>query len=136
MKDGQNDVVGCAGSNLYSALPADLLPENVELRCIKESLSAPIKKGQRIGTVEVWYEDKCVGQCDLLAMYDVNEPGLYDHTLLPTAEETVKRTWITVLLIGGIALAAVVVVFVLVLFIRRWIVIRQLRRRRKLIEEG
>jgi len=133
---GQNDVVGCAGADLYSALPTQLTPEDVTLRCINQSLTAPIKKGQQIGTVEVWYGEYCVGQCAILAMYDVYEPGAYDHTLLPTAEETVKRTWITVLLIGGIALAVVVLVFVLVLIIRRRMIMRQIRRRHKLIEEG
>ena len=136
VEGGQNDVVGCAGSDLYSALPVEMLTEDVAVRCIKQPLTAPIKEGQQIGTVEVWYGDKCVGQCSLLAMYDVNEPGVYDYTLLPTAEETAKRTWITVLLIGGIALAAVVFLVVLVLFIRRWMIVRQIRRRRKLIEEG
>lgn len=133
---GQNDVVGCAGADLYSVLPKDMTVENVALRCLAGTLSAPIQKGQTIGTVEVWYQDKCVGQCDLLAMYDVNEPGTSDFTLMPTAEETVKRTWITVLLIGGIALLAVVLVFVLVLVIRRRIIRKQIERRHRLIEEG
>jgi hypothetical protein len=72
----------------------------------------------------------------MLAMYDVYEPGSHDLTLMPTAEETAKRTWITVLLIGGIAVLAVVLIFVLVLVVRRKMILRQIERRHKLIREG
>jgi hypothetical protein len=100
-----------------------------------EELAAPIAKDQKIGTVQVWYQDLCVGQCDMLAVYAVKEAGA-DLTLMPTAQETAKRTWITALLIGGIAFLAVVLIFVLVLVIRRRIILKKIARRRKLIQEG
>lgn len=132
---GQNDIVGCASADLYSALPLELVPEDVTLRFMPEELAAPIAKDQKIGTVQVWYQDLCVGQCDMLAVYAVKEAGA-DLTLMPTAQETAKRTWITALLIGGIAFLAVVLIFVLVLVIRRRIILKKIARRRKLIQEG
>lgn len=133
---GQNDVVGCPGVELYSALPKDMTAADVTFRYLPGQLTAPIQEGQAIGTIQVWYRDNCVGQCQMLAMYDVHEPGTHDLTLMPTAEETAKRTWITVLLIGGIAVLAVVLIFALVLIVRRRLILRQIERRHKLIREG
>ena len=133
---GQNDVIGCPSTDLYSALPKNMAPEDVDFRCLPKELKAPIRKNQVIGTIEVWYQNNCVGRCDMLAMFDVHEPGTHDLTLMPTAEESAKRTWITVLLIGGIVVLGVVVIFVLVLFIRRRIILKKIERRHKLIREG
>ncbi len=130
---GQNDVVGCPSVDLYSALPKEINNQDVNFRYLPAELKAPIRKNQVIGTIEVWYQNNCVGQCDMLAMYDVHEPGTHDLTLMPTAEETAKRTWITVLLIGGIAVLAVVLLFAVVLIIRRWMILKQIERRHKLI---
>lgn len=133
---GQNDIVGCASEDLYSALPVELVAEDVSLRFMPENLSAPISQNEKIGTIQVWYKDNCVGQCDMLAMYAVGESGSDGLTLMPTAQETAKRTWITALLIGGIVFLAVILLFVLVLVIRRRIILKKIARRHKLIQEG
>lgn len=136
VEGGQNDVIGCPSGDLYSALPKEMLIEDVRFQYQPEALKAPIKEGQIIGTIEVWYQDNCVGQCDMLAMFDVHQPGTHDLILMPTAEETANRNWITVLLIAGIAVLGVVLIFVLVLFIRRRRILKQIERRHKLIREG
>ena len=133
---GRNDVVGCPSQDLYSVLPTEMDLKDVSFEYVPENLTAPIAKGQKIGTIQVWYQNNCVGQCDMLAMYAVEQPGVNDLTLMPTAEETAKRTWIMVALIGGIALLVIVLGFVLVLVIRRRIILKKIDRRRKLIQEG
>lgn len=134
--NGRNDVVGCPGQDLVSALPVDMKAEDISFEYVCEGLMAPIAKNEKIGTIRVWYRNTCVGQCDMLAMYAVQQPGVDDITLMPTAEETAKRTWIMVALIVGIALLVIVLGFVLVLMIRRRIILKKIARRRKLIQEG
>lgn len=133
---GENDVVVCPSVNLYSALPTTMEEGAVTFRCIPQDIQAPIAKDQVVGTVEVWYNDICVGKCDMLAMFAVKEAGTGAVTLMPTATETAKRTWIAVLLIGGIAVLFVVLVLAVVLVIRRRIILKKIARRRKLIQEG
>ncbi len=133
---GRNDVVGCPSEDLYSTMPSEMTVRDVSYKYLPENLTAPLSKGDKIGTIQVWYRDNCVGQCDMLAMYGVDQPGDSDLTLIPTAEETAERTWIIVLLIGGIALLVVVLGVVLGLVIRRRIILKKIARRHKLIQEG
>ena len=134
--NGRNDIVGCPARDLVSTLPADMKVEDITIEYACEGLMAPIAKDEKIGTIRVWYQNTCVGQCDMLAMYAVQQPGVDDITLMPTAEEAAKRTWIMIALIGGIALLVIVLGFVLVLIIRRRIILKKIARRRKLIQEG
>ena len=43
---------------------------------LEEELSAPIKKGEKIGTVRFVSDGKTVGECDLLADADVEKKGI------------------------------------------------------------
>ena len=35
-------------------------------------IKAPIKKGDKVSTVQVWHENVCLAQIDLFALHDVN----------------------------------------------------------------
>ncbi len=130
---GENDVVGCPSGNIVAAMPVDAKPEEVTYRCTANALTAPLKKGDVIGTVEIWYQEICVGQCDMIAMFDVDKPGEHSYSLVPTAEEEAKYTWTTVLLVVCIAVLAMLGVGVLVLFLRRRIRIMKVEKRRQMI---
>ncbi len=133
---GENDVVGCPSQNIIADLPTDAEPTEVSYRCVAEELTAPLKAGQVIGTVEVWFRNICVGQCDMIAMYDVDRPGENSFSLVPTAEEEAKHTWITIFLIGGIVLTVFLVGLVVTILVKRKIRIAQIERRRRMIDGG
>lgn len=133
---GENDVIGRPAADLVVTLPNDASMEDVSYRCVPSDggLQAPIQKDQTIGTVEVWFRDICVGQCDMVAMYGVAEPGVDNISLVPTAEATAKRTWITWLLVGGILLLVGLLVTFAVLFGMRRARLEKIRKRHQLID--
>lgn len=133
---GENDVIGRPAGDLVVTLPNDASLEDVSYRFVLPDggLQAPLKKDQPIGTVEVWFRDICVGQCDMVAMYAVAEPGGDNISLVPTAEAAAKRTWTTWLLIGGIVLLLTLLIVIGVLFGMRQARLAQIRKRHRLID--
>ena len=71
--DGENQVVGAAKVNIDSVLPNDVSMDNLrlELHPVKGGLQAPIKKDQKISTVEIWYRNSCLAEAELFAMSNV-----------------------------------------------------------------
>lgn len=132
---GENDVIGRPAIDLVVTLPNDASMEDISYRCVlpEGGLQAPLGQDQPIGTVEVWFRDICVGQCDMVAMYDVAEPGVDNISLIPTVEAETKRTWITWLLVGGIVLLVTILVAFVVLFSMRQARMAQVRKRHRLI---
>lgn len=132
---GENDVIGCPGVELTVVLPNDSTQLDVSYRCVtdQELLTAPLQGGSIIGAVEVWFRGICVGQCDLVAMYDVAKPGEESFSVIPTAEAQAKRTWTTWLLIGSIAVLVILLVIYVVLMIRHKVRMAKLERRHRLI---
>lgn len=138
VQGGENDVIGCPASAIVAALPADANPMDVSYRCIlpENGLQAPLTKGQVIGTVEVWFRSVCMGKCELIAMYDVDQPGVNSYSMIPTAEDEARHLWTMILLIGGIALVAVFILWCVFLLLRRKLRMMKVERRRRLIEDG
>ena len=135
---GENDIVGCPAKNVTVSLPKDVAASDVTYKATASHslLAAPIKKGQVIGTVGVWYKNLCVGQTDMIAMHSVDQPGVNLIPLKPTAtEETgaALRTW---LLIGGIVVFGLAAVGGVTLLVMRKVRQSQIKRRHKLINEG
>ena len=71
--DGENQVVGAPQVNIDAVLPNGVSMDNLrlELKPVNGGLTAPIKKGQMISTVEVWYRTSCLAEAELYAMSDV-----------------------------------------------------------------
>lgn len=135
---GENDVVGRPAEAVKVTLPTDANPMDVSYKCVPllGGVKAPIQKGQVIGTVEVWFRDMCVGQSDLLAMHDVNEPGVYNFLLKPSAKDAAKSSWMTWLKIGGIVILSLVVLAGTGLLVIRMVHRSKAERRRKLRKQG
>lgn len=70
---GESEVVGQPHIDIDTVLPIKCQMDNLEKRYTVEggSLSAPIKKDDKISTVEVWYRNSCVTEFELFAMGDV-----------------------------------------------------------------
>lgn len=123
---GENDVIAHPAAAVEVILPNDAAILDISYRCnvSDAGLTAPLKKGNVIGTVEVWFRGICVGSSDLIAMYDVNEPGVYNVALQPTGGEGESGLLVTILLIIGIVLLGLLILAAIVLLtvrtINRW----------------
>lgn len=139
---GDNDVIGRPASAVVAAMPLDFAAEEVTYTCRlpEGGLQAPISAGQVIGTVEMWFGNVCVGNCDLVAMHAVAKQGTHHVSIAERAEDRSGDAWKTWLLIGGIAilvLAALAGLYILALRIfrrsgleRRYVIRRKHRQRR------
>ena len=119
---GENDVIAHPRDAVVVMLPNDAVELDVSYRCsvLDQGLTAPLKRGDVIGTVEVWFRGLCVGQSDLVAMYDVNEPGVYNVSLQPGADRKSNGAWVTWLLIGGIAVLVLSLIAGGIFLLIRW----------------
>lgn len=70
---GESEAVGLATVNVDSIVPAGVQMRNLIFNYNVEGggLSAPISKGQRIATAELWYQNSCLTEVELFAMSDV-----------------------------------------------------------------
>lgn len=85
---GENDLAASSRQAVSALMPNDMKADLVTYRCIEtEGLSAPISKGDIVGSVELWYSGICVAQSDLIAMHDVKEKGTSAVTLQPQAKD-------------------------------------------------
>ena len=108
---GENDIAANPSEALTVILPGDMKESEVSYQCIGRSngVSAPVKRGDVVGTAEVWFQSICIGHCDLVAMYDVNEPGIYNIPLTPNIKPASEFPWGTVLLISVIIVLSFIV---------------------------
>ncbi len=66
--DGQNSVSVGPSNSCYSVLPADTLSTDLSYRYDNSNiaLSAPVKAGQPINNVQVWYGNVCIAQSPVI----------------------------------------------------------------------
>ena len=135
---GENDVIGCPTADIIVSLPTDTAAADVTYKCVPSAgaLTAPVEKGQVIGTVEVWFRGLCVGQCDMVAMHGVDVPGVNNISLTPSAEEDANQALRTGLIIGGVVVLGLIAVGGIALLVLRVVRQSQRKRRHKLINEG
>jgi len=81
-QNGSCDVVLASAVDIYSVIPRGATSETFTYQYtdVKGAFEAPIKKGQKMSTVEVWYGNVCIAQADLYAMNNVsvNRQIVYD----------------------------------------------------------
>ncbi len=71
--NGECDVVLGTKTALSSVIPENVNAEHLIYRYVDaEGLTAPVKKGERLSSVEVWCGTLCIGQADLYAMNSVD----------------------------------------------------------------
>ena len=77
VSNAENDVAACSGVAMDTVLPKEALMANLSLRYSVNDggLSAPIKEGERIGTVQLWYNACCVAEAALYAKSEVRPFG-------------------------------------------------------------
>ena len=70
---GDHNAFGTISQEMSAAVPVDANFETIryDYTLVEGGLTAPISKGDKIGTVRVWYGDTCLAQQDLLSASDV-----------------------------------------------------------------
>ena len=129
---GENDLAVSARKSVSALMPNDMDPDGITYRFgdAIHGVVAPVSKGDYIGIVELWYDNICVAQGNLIAMHDVKEKGTSAVPLQPqTSTETGGiKTLISVCLI---LLLCAVVMAVVIAFILRTVHIARHRERQK-----
>lgn len=116
VSDGSNDVAVTPGENLYCVLPKGTETESLTWSYGSElqNLRAPIEKGETLSQLQVWYQNVCVAQTDLIAMNGVTEDSGYtgEKLTVDAADEDNHGKIIAIVLcsIAGV----VVLVFLLI----------------------
>lgn len=77
VSNAENDVAAYSGVAMDTVLPKEARMANLSLRYSVNDggLSAPIKKDERIGTVQLWYNACCVAEAALFAENEVRPFG-------------------------------------------------------------
>lgn len=135
---GENAAACGTAADLKATLPSQASAQEVTYQCTlnKEQLTAPITKGQVLGSVTVWFGETCVGSTDLVALHDVRPAGEGLVTLVPNAERPVDNTLRDLLIFGGLITLAVALIATIVLAVIYLIRRYKLERRHKLINGG
>ncbi len=68
---GDSDVVAQPDIAVNSVLPIDCQMKNLIFRYDVENITAPITKGQKLGTVTIWYRTSCVTESKIFAINSV-----------------------------------------------------------------
>lgn len=79
VKDGECDVIAEPHIDIDTVLPADAHMDNLIMEYEDNGLTAPIAKGENIGSVQVWYRNTCLMEAELFAQEEVrrkSESGL------------------------------------------------------------
>ena len=92
---GECDVVGYPDISVNSVLPIDCTLDNLILRYTVEGggLYAPLKKDQKIATVQVWYRTSCVTEAQVFAMNSVRSIVNSGVTINSVASRDDSNIW-------------------------------------------
>ena len=115
---GSCDVVVASTKAVKTVLPEHVTSSDLSYRYVNAgtSLKAPIEKGQHLINMEIWYQNACIAQVELVAM---NAVTVEENRLDLNRHEDGKLSWTKVLVIGLLILGGGVVVFVLIRTTRR-----------------
>ena len=75
VNDGECSVVGSPNVSLSAVLPADAHMNNLIMKysVVDGGIKAPIDKGDKVASVQLWYGASCMAEVDLFAMSDVRD---------------------------------------------------------------
>lgn len=131
--NGASDVVTQPSDSASTVLPKelDLTALRWEYQQTVGAINAPVEQGSELGTVQVWYGEKCLAQTQMVAMHDV---PVKTAPVVPQRPNGSKDGgFFGILLTVAGAAVGVVVAAVILLFAIRYtsILLRKKRRRNK-----
>ena len=128
---GASDVVTQPAESASTVLPKEIDP--TALRWVYQqtvnAMNAPVKQGSKLGTVQVWYGEKCLAQTQMVAMHDV---PVKTEAVIPERPAGIigdDDMGLTLIIVGSIV--GLLVVGVIVLLVVRYLrmLARRMRRR-------
>ena len=128
--DGSSDVLLGTNNGVFAVVPENINENSLAYRYVNEvPMSAPIDKGQKAATLQVWLGAVCIAQADLFTMNKVLPAGaVFGENGADT--DSVGFLNVLLYLLGGIGLVAVGGFAVLYLM-RRTYIARAKRRSRR-----
>lgn len=127
VENGASHVVTQATTSVSTILPKDVDETQLNWVYAKQDtiLSAPIEKGQKLGSAQVWYGAKCLAVTDMTSMHAV---AVYAPPVIPEKPASLGGSWLMLLLV----LVGLVVLAFLALFgLRTYRIIRYRRRKQR-----
>ena len=128
--NGESYVAAGLKDSVQILLPAGATCDDITYRYDDDAtkLHAPVQTGDKVTTVQAWYNNICLAQADLYALHDVSVKEVVHSEQIQDETPTSAKTVLAVV-------AVVIVIFIVLLFGRRFIfrIIRnrQIRRHRK-----
>jgi len=109
--DGSSDVYIGTKTGVFSVIPDNINADNLTYRYVNEAtITAPIEKGQKVSTLQIWHGTVCLAQADLYAMNNVVPAStLFSDNSTVGGQFNIVKTFLWLL--------AGIVVIVLVMFI-------------------
>lgn len=71
IKGAENDLLVAPSISVSTVLPKNITFADLALKYADKPMKLPVKKGQHISDVQIWYGGMCVAQAQLFAMNDV-----------------------------------------------------------------
>jgi len=108
IKNGDSDLTVCVKDNISISLPNDVTNDDLNYLYTEGSnaLEAPIKAGDRISTLQIWYRDVCIAQSEVYALHDVDvtEVIATDETKTKTDSNSFTVLIVVVVIVGLLAI--------------------------------
>jgi len=99
--NGSSELTVATGSAGYSVVPSLQTESSLTYRYVNEvEFAAPIQAGQRVSTLQIWFNDICLVQTELYAMSTVLPAGEVFSTEEPSLD-TADNSQILWLVVGG-----------------------------------
>jgi len=130
IKNGDSDLTVCVRDNLLISLPNDVTNNDLNYLYTEGSnvIEAPIKAGDRVSTLQIWYRDVCIAQSEVYALHDVD----VKEVIATEEQETeIGSNSFTVLTVVVVIVGLLAVLLFGRTFIFRMIHKQQLRRQKK-----
>ena len=122
VKDGNSYVSACVNTSVFSSLAQDASYNSLVYRYAlnNSEIQAPVKAGDELGMVSVWYQNTCLAHAKMYAMHDVDLETVVDTQELNADRETSATTLLVVI--------AVIVGLLLILLFGRRLIFRMIRK--------
>lgn len=134
---GRNDVLLRSAADISSVLPMQYDPQLLRYSHAMDdgALKAPVTRGQKLGTLQIYYGDLLIGSCGLLAINDVlpHGEGIQSADRLDVQKQDtdggLDPYFVLALLAGGAVLVIAGVIWIIVRLVRTADIRRMQRKR-------
>lgn len=105
--NGENSVAASPASSVSAVLPDNITFDDLSVRYQQNigTLTAPVRAGEEITSVQVWYGNVCVAQAPIIAM---NNSDIYTPGVQGQLNDNGRNGFITALIVLGIILAIII----------------------------